>query len=210
MKSNRIQLVAICVAAALYAQLSSAQSSSQSSSQSSGSSAQSSDNTTNGLHIRKLLGADVRSTSGESLGKLEDIVLDPQTGKATFAIVGKGGILKLGEKRLPVPWQALSVDPSTKRLTVNKDNEKLRSAPTVSSADATDLENPAYTVVIYEFYDVTPPSSGAADQTPGGSSSGSSSSKPSSGSSSSGSSSQPDSSSSSSSQSGTNSSSSNP
>src|SRR6267154_1479706 len=112
--------------------------------------------TANGLHLSKLIGAQVKSNNGENLGKLEDVVIDPQTGRATFAIVGKGGILRLGEKRMPVPWQAITID-SQKRLTLNVDKEKLQSAPTTAQTDDTDLDNPDFVVLVYKFYEITPP-----------------------------------------------------
>jgi len=168
MKNNKVQLIAIFATAALSAQLAMAQSSdSKAQSSSNGSS-------TAGLHVSKLVGADVKSSSGEKYGKLEDVIIDPQTGKATFAIIGKGGILRLGEKRLPVPWQALSVN-SEKQVTLNMDPQKLQSAPTVQSSDSTELDNPEFVVVVYKFYEI-PAGSGAAAETPGGSQSGASSS----------------------------------
>jgi len=161
MKNTKVLIITILSAAALSAQLSVAQTS--------GSSGKSSANpTASGLRASKLIGADVKSASGQDYGKLEDIVLD-QTGKATFAIIGKGGILHLGEKRLPVPWQALSLN-SEKQVTLNADPQKLQSAPTVSSGTATELDNPDFVVVVYKFYEI--PS--GAGETPGGSQSGSS------------------------------------
>lgn len=127
-----------------------------------------------GIHINKLIGADVKSSAGESYGKVEDVIMDPQTGKATFAILGKGGILKLGEKRLPVPWQALTVK-SEKQVTLNMDAQKLGSAPTVQSSASSELDNPEFVVSLYKYYDISPGSGGAV-QTPGGAQSGASSS----------------------------------
>src|SRR4029077_5697032 len=139
MKATRLELITLCMVTALGAQLSLAQQSDQTPSQSSGlnSSSQTSGSTAGGIPLSKLKGATVKSNNGDKLGKVEDIIIDPQTGKATFAIIGKGGVLNLGEKRMPVPWQALTID-SQKQFTLNMDKEKLRSAPTVNS-DYSDL-----------------------------------------------------------------------
>src|SRR5258706_10749897 len=176
MGNKSLNLMAAFAAAAvvLSANLSTAQTS-DSKSQASSSSP------TAGLHASKLIGADVQSSTGQKYGKLEDIIIDPQTGKATFAIVGKGGILRLGEKRLPVPWQALSLS-SEKRVTLNMDPQKLQSAPTIETGSA-ELDNPDFVVVVYKFYEIPVSSSGAAGETPGGSQTGSSSSRTNSGSS---------------------------
>lgn len=124
---------------------------------------------TNGVRISKLKGADVRSKDGKELGKLEDLVLSPQTGQITFAIVGKGTPLGLGDKPHPVPWQEVQVN-SEKQVTLNVDQQKMQSAPTTSS-DYSDLNNPDNVVVIYRFYEIAP--AGGTGETPGGTQGGS-------------------------------------
>ena len=164
---NGIQFTATLLATALLAQVAMAQTSDSQSQLSARTSP-------TGIHINKLIGADVKSSAGENYGKVEDIIMDPQTGKASFAIIGKGGVLKLGEKRLPVPWQALTIN-SEKQVTLNMDAQKLASAPTVQSSASSELDNPEFVVSLYKYYDISP-GSGAAVQTPGGVQSGSSSS----------------------------------
>jgi len=166
MKTKRLELATMCIAVTLCGQLSQAQQNDQRQNQQPQyGSAQASDSA-NGLHLSKMIGAPVRSNNGENLGKLEDVVIDPRTGKVKFAIVGKGGVLHLGEKRMPVPWQAITID-SQKRLTLNVDKEKLQSAPTTAQADDTDLDNPDFVVLVYKFYEIAPPSVGSGE-TPGG------------------------------------------
>jgi sporulation protein YlmC with PRC-barrel domain len=168
MKTKRLELAAMSTAIALCAQLSLAQENDQKQTQQTGRSkdrsAQASDSLANGLHLSKLIGAQVKSNTGENLGKLEDVVIDPQTGKAAFAIVGTGGVLRLGEKRMPVPWQAVTID-SQKRLTLKVDKEKLQSAPTTAKSDDSELEDPDFVVVLYKFYEIP---AGAPGETPGG------------------------------------------
>jgi len=126
-------------------------------------SGQSSDASKEGIRISKLKGADVKSKNGEDLGKLEDLVLDRQTGQIKFAIVGKGGVPRIGEKSRPVPWQEVTIN-SEKQVTVNVDKQKMQSAPTVTS-DYPELNDSDAVLVIYRFYEIQP--AGAAE-TPGG------------------------------------------
>jgi sporulation protein YlmC with PRC-barrel domain len=167
MQKNGIQFTATLLATALLAQVSMAQTSDSTNQLSAVA-------TSPGVHISKLIGADVKSSAGENYGKVEDVIMDPQTSKATFAIIGKGGILKLGEKRLPVPWQALTIN-SEKQVTLNMDAQKLGLAPTVQSSASTELDNPEFVVSLYKYYDISTPGSGAAVETPGGALRGSSS-----------------------------------
>ena len=168
MRRNKIQITATLLATALLAQISMAQTSDSKNQLTPPGTLQS------GIHLNKLIGADVKSSAGENYGKVEDVILDPQPSKATFAVIGKGGILKLGEKRLPVPWQALTMN-SEKQVTLSIDAQKLGSAPTVQSSASTELDNPEFVVSLYKYYDISTPGAGAAVETPGGAQSGSSS-----------------------------------
>jgi len=56
-------------------------------------------------HFRstKIMGAQVKSSSGEDVGRIEDVVLNPASGRIDFAIISSES------KLVPVPWQLLSV-----------------------------------------------------------------------------------------------------
>ena len=56
-------------------------------------------------HFRstKIMGAQVKSSSGEDVGRIEDVVLNPSSGRIDFAIISSES------KLIPVPWQLLSV-----------------------------------------------------------------------------------------------------
>lgn len=59
------------------------------------------------MRVSEIIGANVENTAGESLGAIEDIVLDPKQGKVRYAAVSMGGFLGLGEKLFAVPWSAM-------------------------------------------------------------------------------------------------------
>lgn len=104
------------------------------------------------VRLSKLMDANIQSNSGEDLGKLEDVVVDPRSGQIKFAVLGRGGFLGLGEKLVPVPWKAIQVK-SEKQFTLNVDKEKLKTAPTTDK-EYSRLIDPGYTVTIYRFFAV--------------------------------------------------------
>ena len=53
--------------------------------------------------VNKLIGKQVRSSDGQKVGKIEDIVFDLESGRVLYAVVGSGGVLGAGEKKIPVP-----------------------------------------------------------------------------------------------------------
>lgn len=115
------------------------------------------------VRLSQLKDAKASSSAGESLGDVEDLLINPRNGKIDFVILGRGGLLGLGEKRVPVPWKAINLQ-SEKQFTLNVDKNKLKSAPTLNK-NYSELDNPDYTVTIYRFYEIP---MGSA-QTPGGS-----------------------------------------
>lgn len=113
-----------------------------------------------GVRLSKLMDAKIKSSDGESLGEIEDVIVEPGTGEIKFAIVGKGGFLGLGEKLVPVPWQAINAK-SDKEFSINLDSEKLKTAPTAKDKTFAQLNDPSHTATIYQFYSV--PAGGSAD-----------------------------------------------
>jgi len=122
--------------------------------QTSTSSGQSSASSKETIRVSKLRGAAVKSKSGEDLGKLQDFVVDRQTGQIKFAILGKGAITGGAEKSFPIPWQALTLN-SEREITANVDKQKMQSGPTVSS-DYSELNDPDAVIVIYRLYEIQP------------------------------------------------------
>src|SRR5688572_9514548 len=62
-------------------------------------------------HVRlsKFIGSNIQTKDGVGLGKIEDVVVNPQTGQVQFALVAKGDFSGLGEKFVHVPWTAMNI-----------------------------------------------------------------------------------------------------
>jgi sporulation protein YlmC with PRC-barrel domain len=71
----------------------------------------------------------VVSPQGESLGKIDDLVLDPASGRITYAALSYGSILGLGGKLFAVSWEALKLQSDGKTFVLNVSKEMLDSAP---------------------------------------------------------------------------------
>ena len=106
------------------------------------------------LRLSQLTGAKVQSQTGESLGKIDEFVV--QNGQIQFAVIGVGGILGIGEKMTPVPWKALNYT-GEKQFSLNVDKQKLQSAPTLQKDQWSQLDSPTYKTQLYTFYGVQSP-----------------------------------------------------
>ena len=85
----------------------------------------------------QIKGMTVKSSQGEELGKIQDIVIDTQ-GHVPFAVLYHGGYLGMGGKLVAVPFGALAFDAMGKNLVLNATKEKLDSAPAFKMSDLAD------------------------------------------------------------------------
>ena len=155
MKTSLKTVVTICGAVALVAQAAVAGHQSSQGSQSGQSSQQQSGQSVSHLRLSKFIGTNAKSNDGQNLGEIKDILVNPQTGQITFALLGKSGAMGAGQN-IPVPWQAINVR-SERDFVVNVDQQKLQTAPTVDEQRTADLNSPDYVIRIYRFYAVEPP-----------------------------------------------------
>ena len=76
------------------------------------------------------------------LGEIEDLVLDPRTGRLDYVVVSRGGFLGLGEEQVAVPWQALRATPDFASFVLPVSEEAMDGAPALSDVDATGAVTP--------------------------------------------------------------------
>jgi sporulation protein YlmC with PRC-barrel domain len=65
------------------------------------------------LRMSELIGMDVRNAKGENLGDIKDLVVDADSGRIQYAVVGIGGVLGIGEKLSAFPMSAFKVSQGT-------------------------------------------------------------------------------------------------
>jgi hypothetical protein len=86
---------------------------------------------TSGLLIAadKVKGTDVYNPAGDSLGTIDDIMIDKASGRSIYAVMSFGGFLGLGEKYHPLPWSILKYNEDKGGYAINLDKKILESAP---------------------------------------------------------------------------------
>ena len=60
-----------------------------------------------GQAASKIIGSDIKDSRGESIGEVEDLVVDLQSGRVTGVVVSSGGLLGMGKNRSVVSPQEL-------------------------------------------------------------------------------------------------------
>ena len=93
------------------------------------------DDETSGANIRasQLIGMNIENPQGESVGEINDLVIDGKNGRVRYVAVTYGGVLGVGDKMFAVPFEAFQAkpqagDPDDYVLTLNVTQKQLEGA----------------------------------------------------------------------------------
>jgi sporulation protein YlmC with PRC-barrel domain len=76
-----------------------------------------------------ITGTSVMSPDGETIGDINDLIVDSETGEMKAAIIGVGGFLGIGEKQIALPWTDLTVNSDAQEITSDLTEEEAEAAP---------------------------------------------------------------------------------
>jgi sporulation protein YlmC with PRC-barrel domain len=144
------------------------------------------------VRASKLMGAQVDDSSGQPVGQVRDIIVNPASGRIDFALLSVNTANNNNNntennmannnsnngKLIPVPWALLrtpvgssqyststSASAMQPTFTLNADQSKLNGAPTVNWSDLSQSE---WRQRIYSYYGVTPQSAMGGAESPSG------------------------------------------
>lgn len=103
-----------------------------------------------------IVGQGVRNPQNEDLGKIEDVMLDLNTGRIAYAVLSFGGFLGMGDKLFAIPWSILKQDPSDDRFVLDIPREMLKNAPGFNKDQWPDTSDLTWQERIYSHYEVSP------------------------------------------------------
>jgi sporulation protein YlmC with PRC-barrel domain len=113
------------------------------------------------VRLKDISGLSVYNTNNKSLGKIEDLVIDMQSGKIRYAVLSFGGFLGMGDKLFAIPWQKLSFiskgttssgTVSESYVVLNVSKETLKNAPGFDKKSWPDIANASWNSTIEQFY----------------------------------------------------------
>jgi sporulation protein YlmC with PRC-barrel domain len=82
------------------------------------------------VYASRLIGASVKNPQGESLGKIDELLIDPQEARIKAAVVSVGGLLGIGAKSVAIPWSKFTLGAERDTVVVAMGKEELEQAPT--------------------------------------------------------------------------------
>lgn len=81
-----------------------------------------------GWSATEIIGARVRSSDGEEVGEIEDLILSSDD-RVVTAIVSVGGLLDIADKLVAVPYRELRIAPDKKTLAIPLTTADIEAAP---------------------------------------------------------------------------------
>jgi sporulation protein YlmC with PRC-barrel domain len=113
-------------------------------------------NTPRVISINTLTKDRVTNVNGYDLGRIEDIMIDIETGRVSFAVLGTGGFISREAHLYAIPWQALKFSLHDKTFVLDITKEALRQAPSFTRNNWPDLSSLTWLHQVYAFFGVQP------------------------------------------------------
>ncbi len=102
-----------------------------------------------------LTGDRVRNKTGEDVGKIEEIMIDLESGRVAYAVLSFGGFLGIGDKLFMVPWRAMTVDQSAQEFVLDVSRKQLEKAPGFDKNNWPDMSDAGYGRHVDAYWEVS-------------------------------------------------------
>ncbi len=112
---------------------------------------------TNAISASSVIGTNVMNLHNDSLGKIEEVMLDVVNGRVMYAVLSFGGFLGVGNKLFAIPWAALRYDDTENCYRLSIDKERLKNAPGFDKDNWPDTSDVSWANGLYDFYGVSRP-----------------------------------------------------
>ena len=107
------------------------------------------------VRATKVAGLAVKNDADESLGKVEDLVVDMRHSHIRYAALSFGGFLGLGDKYFAIPWNGFTVQSTSKgvdHLILHVSKERLKNAPGFDQKHWPDVGDPRWSTEVDRHY----------------------------------------------------------
>lgn len=108
------------------------------------------------LRLSQLIGTGIKNSEGTEIGKLDNVMLDLNSGKVAFGILSADrSFLGTGGKLAAIPWSVIRFDPSRGTAMLNVDKQTLQ-AIAFDKDHFPNLADPQYSRDLYQRFNARP------------------------------------------------------
>lgn len=108
--------------------------------------------------LLQLLGESIVNTHGEPLGTIDDLLVDPVSGRIIYVVMPWGGFMGRGERQLVLPWNALRHDVPRRAYVLDIDRQHLDTAPSIDRSRWPGERSLEWHRAVHRHYGVPAPS----------------------------------------------------
>jgi hypothetical protein len=102
----------------------------------------------------KVEGTAVYGADDNKIGSIERVMIDKVSGTVSYAVLGFGGFLGLGNDHYPIPWQSLKYDTRLGGYVAGVTEQQLRGAPRFSEERDWNWADKAGNHAVDDYYGV--------------------------------------------------------
>lgn len=99
-----------------------------------------------------LIGLNVQSDAADSLGEVQDALVELQSGAVRYLIVSAGGFLGIGEKQIPVPVNLLSLNADSSYVNFALGQDVLTNAPNFDLSSLPDFATSSWDLQFNSYW----------------------------------------------------------
>ena len=108
------------------------------------------------IYISRLMNCEVKNSEGETIGKLEELVIDAELGRAAYGVIKSSGRLLKSGKIFAVPCGALQLSEDESGLVLDIEKESLQNAPAFNKGRWPDMSDRRWGNSVHAFFETTP------------------------------------------------------
>ena len=102
----------------------------------------------------KVDGTAVYGPDQGKIGSIERVMIDKVSGKVSYAVLGFGGFLGIGNDHYPLPWQSLKYDTRLGGYVTGVTESQLQGAPKYGNDNDWNWGDPARNRAVNDYYGV--------------------------------------------------------
>ena len=104
--------------------------------------------------VKCVLGEPVFSAAGGKIGKIEDLMIEKESGRTLYALMAFDGFLGMGTRYYPVPWSMLDYKPAVHGFVVPMTSAELDGVHSVGDREVE--QEIEWRERVHEFYGAAP------------------------------------------------------
>lgn len=106
------------------------------------------------MHISAstLTGNNVINHHDDDLGKVEDLMIDTNSGNVDYAVLSFGGVLGIGDKLFAIPMNAIEINTDKECCVLNVEKDSLKDAPGFDKDNWPDTADARWQSTIQDYY----------------------------------------------------------